>query len=133
MTHDALTLPAPPRFLRIVLRIDSIAGLASGAGLLAAAPTNADLLGLPVAVGVPTGVFLLALAGFIWFAANRLDGWAVAAVIVTNVCWALVSLVVLVTGVLPLTTPGTVFLAGQAAAVALLAELQYAGLRRTRR
>jgi hypothetical protein len=57
----------------------------------------------------------------------------VAAVIVTNVCWALVSLVVLVTGVLPLTTPGTVFLAGQAAAVALLAELQYAGLRRTRR
>ncbi|GAA1616514.1 hypothetical protein ACFQY4_18360 [Catellatospora bangladeshensis] len=133
MTYDALTAPVPSRMLRTVLRIDSIAGLVSGAGLVAAAPTYADLFGLPVAVAVPVGLFLVALAGFIWFAATRLDAWAVTAVIVTNVYWVLLSAVVLATGAMPLTTAGTVFVVAQAAGVGLLAELQYVGLRRTRR
>ena len=75
----------------------------------------------------------MALAGFIWFAATRLDAWAVTAVIVTNVYWVLLSAVVLATGAMPLTTAGTVFVVAQAAGVGLLAELQYVGLRRTRR
>ncbi len=133
MTHEALTAPAPSRLLRTVLRIDSIAGLMSGAGLVAAAPLYADLFGLPAAVSIPVGLFLLALAGFIWFAATRLDAWAVTAVIVVNVCWTVAGVITLATGVLPLTPAGTAFVAVQAAAVGLLAELQYVGLRRTRR
>lgn len=58
---------------------------------------------------------------------------AVKSIIVLNLGWVLLSAAVLAIGLAPLTTLGTVYVIAQAAAVGLLAELQFIGVRRARR
>ena len=92
------------------------------------------LLGTPTALLVPVGLFLVAFAAFVWVVGtrNRINSTAAWAVLASNALWVLASVVLLVAGWFPLTTLGVAFVLVQAAVVALFADLQFLGLRRSR-
>lgn len=120
------------RLLRITLRVDAAASGVSGAGLLALPGLHEDLFGFPAALALPTGLFLLLFAVALWVTAARrtINPRAVAAIIALNGLWVAGSVVVIVTGLPPLTTLGIGYVALQAVAVAVFAELEFVGLRR---
>lgn len=118
--------------LRTALKIDAVASGALGALTLAAGMMLDDLLGIPLALLVPVGLFLVAYAAFVWIAGtrreiNRTAAWAV---VMVNLLWVLDSVALLVAGWFPLTALGVAFVLAQAAAVALFAATQLYALRR---
>jgi hypothetical protein len=127
----AQTRPAN-RFLRVVLRVDSIASGLTGIAFLGTQEVFENLYGLPPAVTVPTGVLLLVWAAGVWLASSpsTLNAVAVIAIIALNVVWVATTVVTLAAGLLPLTTQGVGLVIVLAAAVAVLAELEFIGLRR---
>jgi CHASE2 domain-containing sensor protein len=102
--------------------------LAAGGALLD------DPLGIPAAVLVPVGGFLLVYAAALWLlgSRSRLSRPAVQVVVAGNLLWVAASVVAAIAGWWSPTTAGTVFLLVQAAAVVVFAELQLSGLWRTR-
>jgi hypothetical protein len=118
--------------LRLALRLDAVASGTMGVGLIAGHRLHDDVLGMPAAVAVPVGVFLVAFAIWLGILASRtpLGGRAVWAVIVVNALWVVDSVVLVVAGLLPLTTAGVAVVLAQAIAVAVFADLEYLGLRR---
>lgn len=121
--------------LRLALKLDAVASGALGALLLVTATVLDDLLGIPLALLVPVGLFLLAYAAFVWIVGtrrriNRTAAWTVVAL---NLVWVADSVVVVLAGPFPLTGLGVTFILAQAAAVLLFADLQFLGLRRARR
>ena len=119
------------RLLRVALRVDAIASGMSGLAFLG----TKELFGLPSALTLPTGVFLLVFAAGVWLAASppTLNTRAVATVIVLNIAWVVASVAVLAAGMLPLTSVGVAYAIVQAVAVAILADLEYMGLRKIAR
>jgi hypothetical protein len=120
--------------LRLALRLDAVASAALGVLAVAAAPVLDDLLGIPAALLWPVGVFLLGYAGLVWAVAARVPisrrlAWAVVGV---NLLWIVESVAAVALGWLSPTGWGTAVVLAQAAAVAVLADLQYTGLRRLR-
>ena len=121
--------------LRLALKLDALASGALGALSLAAGTVLDDLLGLPLALLVPVGLFLLAYAAFVWVLGTRrrirrTAAWAVVAV---NLVWAADSVALVLVGWFPLSALGVAFVLTQAVAVFLFADLQFLGLRRARR
>ena len=97
----------------------------------AGAPLLDHALGAPVAFLVPLGVFLLAYSGALMLLAREgAPSPGVEAVIIGNALWVGASGVVVVADWLTLTATGTVIALLQAAAVAVLADLQFLALRR---
>ncbi len=123
---------ASPHFLRRVLWVDAATGLANGALLLLLPGFHAGLLGLPEALLVGAGWALLAFAAGITFLATRqvvpLAG--VGVLIAANLLWVFGCVALLFGGLVTPTLAGTVFLAVQAVAVGVLAELEWVGLRK---
>lgn len=122
------------RLLRLALKLDAVATGALGVMSLAAGPVLEGLLGTPLAVLWPLGLFLVAYAASIWIASTRPSvsrpaAWTVVAI---NLLWVIGSVAVVAAGWFPLTGLGTAFVLVQAAAVALFADLQFLGLRRAR-
>jgi hypothetical protein len=123
----------PSDFLRSVLWADAASCAAMGLLLSVLATPLARWFGLPATMLLQAGVFLLGFAllvgGLAWRRASpRLLVWAV---ILGNALWALDSLLLLVSGWVAPTLLGGLFVAAQALVVAVLAELEYAGLRRS--
>ena len=121
--------------LRLALKLDAVASGALGAILLVTATVLDDLLGIPLGLLVPVGLFLLAYAAFVWVVGsrpriNRKAAWTVVAL---NFVWVADSVVVVLAGPFPLTGLGVTFILAQAAAVVLFADLQFLGLRRAQR
>lgn len=121
-----------PQFLRRVLTIDAVASGAMGLLLLAAATPLAGPLGLPVELLLGAGIILVPYGiAVLWLARRpslpRLGVWAVIAI---NVLWVLESVAVLLVGWTHPTVLGHAFVLMQAAFVALMAELEFIGLRR---
>ena len=118
--------------LRLALRLDAAVTGLNGAAYLVAAPVLDDVLGLPGGLLRGAGAFLLVYAGAVWLVGSgaRISAPAVEAVVVTNVLWAIGSVVAVGTGAGSPTTVGAVWLVLQAAVVAGFAALQIAGLRR---
>jgi len=114
--------------LRNTLLIDAATCFATGVLLSVASAALSSLLGLPAALLFYAGVSLVPIAGFMLWAALRPLIPVVWVVIVGNAAWVLASIAVLF-GFSP-TGLGYAFVIVQAAAVALLAELEYAGLRK---
>jgi hypothetical protein len=114
------------------IRLDAVVSGAAGLLLAAGAPLLDGALGAPTAVLVPLGVFLVAYAaGLLAIArAGAPDRW-VKAVIAGNALWVVASVVTVLADWLTLTSLGTAFALVQAAAVALIAELQLIALRRS--
>ena len=121
--------------LRLSLKLDAAASGALGALSLAGGAVLDDLLGIPLALLAPAGIFLLAYAAFVWTCGNRrpINRTAAWAVVVVNLFWATDSVALVLTGWFPLTALGVAFVLAQAAAVVLFAAAQIYGLRKTNR
>lgn len=122
----------PSLFLRRVLIVDALASAASGALMALGAGPLAAALALPEDLLRYAGIALLPFAALVGYLATRatLPRAAVGAVIAANALWVVESLWLLASGWLAPTALGIAFVLAQAAAVALLAELEYLGLRR---
>jgi hypothetical protein len=122
----------PNQFLRNVLALDAAASGATGLLLVAGAGVLEDFLGLPTALMREAGLILLPYVAFVAWVGTRepIARSAVWAIIAANALWALASVGLLVSGLVLPTPLGYAFVIAQAAVVALLGELQYAGLKR---
>ena len=117
-------------FLRRVLYVDTATCVATGALMTLDAAPLSTLLGLPAALLFWSGLSLFPIAAFMLWVATRRDiprpgAWLV---IAGNAGWVAGSALVLV-ATAP-TALGYAFVIAQAVVVALLAELEYAGLKR---
>jgi hypothetical protein len=124
------TLTATPDFLRRVLYVDIATCVATGALLALDSAPLAPLLGLPAALLFWSGLSLFPIAALMFWVATRHDiprsgAWLV---VIGNAGWVAGSIAVLVE--LSPTGLGYAFVIAQAVVVALLAELEYAGLKR---
>jgi hypothetical protein len=122
-----------PLFLRRVLLVDAAAGAAMGLLMLFGAGVLENLLNLPAALLKTAGAGLLPLAAFLaWLGTRdvppRAAVWVVIAV---NAVWVADSIYLLLSGWVSPNVAGQAFIIAQALAVAVLAELEYFGLRRS--
>src|SRR2546430_17211840 len=122
----------PSPFLRKALLLDAAASGATGLLLIAGAGLLDGLLGLPVALMREAGLILVPYVAFVAWVGTRqgIVRGAVWAIIAANALWALASVCLLVSGLVAPTLLGYAFVLAQAAVVAFLGELQYAGLKR---
>ena len=120
-------------FLRYALLADAVASGATGLLMIAGADLLTGLLGLPVALMREAGLLLVPYVALVAFVGTRetISRPAVQAIIALNALWAAGSALLLVSGWVAPTALGYAFVIAQAAAVALFAELQVIGLRRT--
>jgi hypothetical protein len=120
-------------FLRKVLLADAAVSGATGLLLVLGAGILAALLEVPEDFMRYTGLSLIPFAGLVAYLATRahLPRPAVRAVIVCNALWAVDSVLILVAGWIVPSALGYAFILAQAAVVAVFAELQYFGLRRS--
>lgn len=127
-----MSIFASPRFLRNVLFADAAVSLATGVLQLALTDALAGLLRLPAPLLTGSGLFMLVYASAIAFVATRepIMRTVVWVVVVGNLGWALACIALLASGLLAPTGLGTAWVLMQAAVVAVLAELQWTGLRR---
>ncbi len=125
--NAALSSTRSDHLLRLALRLDAVVTGLNGAAYLAAAPLLDDLLGLSPGLLRGAGAFLLVFAAAVWAVSIRPRPWAVETVVVSNLAWAVGSVV---TDLFTPTTVGAVWLVLQALVVAAFAVLQLAGLRR---
>ena len=131
--HTATTIPAANgALLRFALRLDAAITAANGVAYLALCWLLDGALGVPAAFLAGVGAFLVVFAAFVGRLAAQASParGAVIAVIAANVLWALDSALLLAAEWFSPTVAGQVVVALQAAGVAGLAALQYAGLRR---
>jgi hypothetical protein len=120
-------------FLKRVLLLDAASCLGMAALLLPGATAFAPLLGLDRSLLVGAGAALAPIGLFILWIATRqtLYVWLVALVVAGNLLWAVESFLLL-TVAAGATAIGIAFVSGQAAIVALLAMLEFIGVRRAR-
>jgi hypothetical protein len=123
--------PAP--FLRQALLADAVTSAACALLLLVAAGPLERILGLPPALMRGAGLVLLPYVAILAAMALRdsLPRAAVWAVIAANALWAIESALLLVSGWVEPTRAGVAFVIAQAVVVAMYAELQFMGLRRS--
>jgi hypothetical protein len=125
---------ASPRFLRNVLLLDAATGLVSGALQLGAPAWLAALTGLPPALLLESGVFLLLYAAALAWLASRhpIPASGVWLLVVGNPAWAVACILLMVGPWLQPTAWGLAYLAVHAVSVLVMAQLQWMGLRRLR-
>ena len=121
------------RFLRNALALDAAACAATGLLLSVGAGALSGLLGFPVEFLRGAGLVLLPCAALLAVFAGRvrLPRLAVYAVIGVNILWIADSVLILVAGWFAPTTLGIVFVLAQAAAVAIVTELEVIGLKKS--
>ena len=132
-TSLVISFTAPSPLLRKALLADALLSGITGLALAFAAAPLATPLGLAVGLLRWSGIILLPFAAFVaWLATRgRVQRPLVFAVVACNALWALDSVLLLVTGWVEPTIFGEMFVVGQAAVVAVLAELEFIGLRRS--
>lgn len=120
--------------LLLSFKLDAAASGALGVLTLVAGTVLDGLLGTPLALLVPVGLFLVAFAAFVWVVGTRprINGTAAWSVVAFNLVWVLASIALVAAGPLPLTILGVAFVLAQAVAVFLFADPQFLGLRRAR-
>ena len=122
-------------FLRTVIGLDAAACGLMGAAFAFDAGLLSPLLGLSPVFMQPVGLFLLVYAAGLAFLASRkaLPRGAVWGLVAFNAAWAIESFAIMVLGWVQPTALGVGFIAAQAAAALVVADLQYIVLRRARR
>ena len=123
----------PSTFLRRALVLDALASGATALLVIAIAELLEGLLGLPAALLRGAGMLLVPYVAFVVYAALResIARPAVWTIIAANALWAVASVLLLVSGFVAPTALGYAFVIAQALVVALFAEIQYMGLRRS--
>lgn len=119
-------------FLHRVLLADAVLSGATGLLMAVAAAPLGRLLGLPPVLLLAAGVICVGFAALVGALArrDRIARGLLWFVVVGNAMWAIDSVVLLITGWVDPTVLGIAFVLFQAAVVAVLAELQFMGLRR---
>lgn len=122
-----------PSFLRRVLWLDAATCVATGALMSFGSTPLAGLTNLPAGLLFYAGLSLFPVAAFIVFVASRaaIPAAGVWMVVIGNAAWSLTSLALLTDQRVSPNALGIAFVLIQAAAVALLAELEYMGLKST--
>jgi hypothetical protein len=127
-----MLIPNPAKFLRTALLVDAATCVATGLLMALGAGVLADVTAVPEPLLRCAGLSLFPVAAFIALVGiYRLGPPAVWGVIAGNALWVVGSVLLLVDGLISPNVLGYVFVGGQAAAVAVLAELEYFGLRQT--
>ena len=123
------------RLLKNALVLDAAACAGMGLALAFGAGALAAPLGFPAGFLRGAGLALLPCAALLAFLASRetLPRLAVHAVIGVNLVWIVDSLAILLLGWFQPTGLGIAFVLGQAAAVAVVTELELIGLKRSAR
>jgi hypothetical protein len=116
-----------------VLRVDALSCIACGALQVAFPAAMARLLNLPEGLIAYTGEFLLVYAAAVAFVSTRnpLPRPVVWVLVAGNLGWALACVLLLAGGLVSPSALGVAYVVVQALTVAVLAELQYFGLRRS--
>jgi hypothetical protein len=119
-------------FLRRVLTIDAVTSGASGILMMLDAGRIEEQLGVPAGLLREAGLSLIPFAVLVLYVARRqaVPRGGVLAVIGLNALWVAASVAVLFMGGFEPSRWGMLVILGQAAAVAVIAELEYVGLRR---
>jgi hypothetical protein len=132
LTETIMSLIYHPAFLRTVLRIDAATCVATGLLMAAGSSLVSDLTQIPAGFLTPAGLSLFPIAAFITFVASRAQFWPLGVwlVIVGNIGWVLASIWLLAGGAIKPNMLGAAFVVVQAAAVAVLASLEFVGLGR---
>lgn len=127
-----MTFTERPDFLRNVLLVDAATCVASGLLMTIGATAVSRLTHLPAGLLVAAGLSLLPIAAFMIYVATRPQIWinGVWLIIVGNIGWVLASLLLLIGGITAPNALGMAFVIAQAAAVAILAQLELVGVRK---
>jgi hypothetical protein len=127
-----MSLVAMSSFLRRALLADALVSGAAGIVMSAGAATLAPLLNLPAGLLLGAGLVLFPwTAALVWMTRKpAVPAAAVWTVIGLNVCWVVESVWVALGGVVRPNVLGQAFIAVQALAVLVLAELELIGMRR---
>lgn len=130
---SSIPFMSSPNFLRNVLRADALSCVACGVLQVVFTGQMAQLLGLPGALLAYTGEFLLVYAAVVAFVSTRdpLPRAPVWVLVAGNLGWAIACALLLVSGRVAPSMLGTAYVVAQALTVAVLAELQFFGLRRS--
>lgn len=125
----------PSLLLRRAIQVDAVVSGAMALLLTVAAGPLAPLLQLPRALLLESGLFLIAYAALIGWLATRaaMPRWLVLMIVIGNAAWTLGSIALLLSSVVSPNLLGELFVAMQAIAVGVFAELQFMGLRRSGR
>jgi hypothetical protein len=120
--------------LRFALKADAGITAANGLAYLAGFALLDGWLGVPATFLAGVGAFLLVFATFVGYVGTREQISRVAAggIVAANLVWAVDSVILLLVDGFTPTLGGQIVIGVQAAGVAGLAALQYAGLRRAR-
>jgi len=120
-------------FLRKVLVVDGVISGACGLTLVLGAGPLERWLGIPAALLRPVGLTLFPFTALLLSLARRaaLSRATVGGVIAANGIWVAGSVLLLVSGWIDPTGLGYAFVVGQAAVVAVFAEMEYVGLKKS--
>jgi hypothetical protein len=118
-------------FLRNVLLVDAATCAAAGLLMALGAMPMQEMLGLPAPLLRYAGLSLIPFAAALVYLSRRPASGAVVAVIAANAAWVAASVLILVVGAIEPNRLGAAFVLAQAATVAVLAEMEYVGLRRS--
>jgi hypothetical protein len=127
-----MTMINPSLLLRRAIQIDAVVSGAM-ALLLTFASLLAPLLHLPEPLLLESGLFLIGYAALVGWLGTRdaMPRALVMVIIAGNALWTLGSIALLFSGAVTPNLLGEAFVALQAIAVGVFAELQYLGLRRS--
>ena len=119
-------------FLRQVLFVDAAVSGAAGVLMAAGAPLLSPLLGLPENLLFWAGLLLFPFVALLIAVARRekASRLILIDIVAINALWVAASFGLLISGAVQPTMLGYAFVIAQALTVALLAELQFIGLRR---
>jgi hypothetical protein len=128
-----MSMIQPSRFLKNALALDAAASAATGLLLAVAAGPLSSLLGFPAGFLRGAGLLLLpcALAFAMMAGRDTLPRWTVQVVIGLNILWIADSVILLLMGWFQPTGLGIAFVLAQAAALAIITELEVIGLKRS--
>ena len=123
----------PSPFLRRAIQADAIFSGVSALLMTFGAGALAPWLNLPEALLRETGLFLIAYAALVGWLGTRqsMPKALVGIVIAGNAAWTIASIALLFSGAVTPNLLGEAFVAAQAIATGVFAELQYIGLRRS--
>jgi hypothetical protein len=131
-SHLIVTFGAQSAFLRKALLADAVLTGFTGIMAVLGSGMMANLLGLRPALLLWSGAVLVPFAALVAYLATRermLRPWVIV-VIASNVLWVAGSFLLLLFGWIDPNSLGKTFIIGQALIVAVLAELEFMGLRR---
>lgn len=122
------------RMLKTALTVDALSGAGTASLQLLMPRLLADQLGLPMALLLETGLFLVGLAALLAFLASRerVAALLIWAIVIGNIAWSAGCVLLWATGLVTPTPLGIGFLLLQAAVVLALAAWEAAGLRASR-